>query len=122
MASSSSNTSHQRSSVSDADSPLDLPPSKKRKSYKLVFKPEWKCQYLMWPAGGQRDGVFDEMIYILCLDKMKAKATTASRHLDRKHPSSKSFSKDKIARLLKQFEHGRSKQQDLMRQATYGAK
>ena len=48
---------------------------------------------------------------------MKAKCSTASRHQERKHPHSKTFTEDKKARILKLFECNLSKQQTTMRHA-----
>ena len=88
----------------------------KRKS-KLVFKPEWKLRFLVCPAGKSREGEDDEMICVLCQERMKAKCSTATRHLERKHPSSKTFTDNKKARLVRHFENTTLKQQATMVQA-----
>ena len=66
------------------------PPRKKRKPSKLTFKEEWKVRYLMVPVQNS-----DEMVCIQCQEKMKAKSSTALRHVGRKHPTMASFSHEK---------------------------
>ena len=70
------------------------PPRKKRKPSNLTFKEEWKVRYLMVPVQNS-----DEMVCIQCQEKMKAKSSTASRHVGRKHPTMASFSHEKKKRL-----------------------
>ena len=87
------------------------PPSKrlrqpKDKPDKRTFHEEWKMKYLMWPSQhpGDEDVSVAEMICILCQERMKAKSSTAVRHLERKHVTAKSFPTDKKQRLVNQFE------------------
>ena len=42
----------------------------------------------------------DEMVCIQCQEKMKAKSSTASRHVGRKHPTMAFFSHEKKKRLV----------------------
>ena len=85
------------------------PPAAKRQKWeKRVFKDEWKMRYLMWSCKGSEDSedsVEDsEMICIQCQERLKAKSSTATRHLERKHPASKCFSWGKKQRLIQQFQ------------------
>ena len=63
-------------------------------------------KYLMWPSQqpGDAETTVTEMICILCQERMKAKSSTAVRHLERKHATAKSLPTDKKQRLVKQFE------------------
>ena len=86
---------------------------------KRTFKDEWKVKYMMWPVNSSpatEAGATDEteMICIHCQEKIKAKSSTAKRHLQRKHPSSLTFSVDKRERLVRQFEHMYSKQRSTL--------
>ena len=78
----------------------------------------------MWPAtadhptaraGAQDD---DEMVCMLCNEKMNAKCSTAARHQDRKHANSKTFTQGKRLRVIKLFESNWKKQQTTMMRAT----
>ena len=110
-------------SSADSDSvkspPLHCPVKRKRKVDKRTFKDEWKVKYMMWPVNSSpatEAGATDEteMICIHCQEKIKAKSSTAKRHLQRKHPSSLTFSVDKRERLVRQFEHMYSKQRSTL--------
>ena len=109
-----SSSSSSTSATSDSDCPAL---AKRRRVSKLTFKPEWKQRFLVWPAGEKRATEDDEMICVLCNERMKAKCSTANRHQVRKHPHSKTFSEDKKARFLKQFQSNLTKQQATMRHA-----
>jgi hypothetical protein len=74
----------------------------------------------MWPAedlSRVESGEDEEMICVICSERMKAKCSTANRHQERKHPRSKTFTEDKRVRILKQFESSFSRQQATMRRA-----
>ena len=46
----------------------------------LKFKPEWKQRFLLWPlCSSSRPGedMDDEMVCVLCNERMKAKCSTA---------------------------------------------
>ena len=62
----------------------------------------------MWPVesiGGSDTGDFvTEMICVQCQERLKAKSSTATRHIECKHHSSLSFSKERKQRLVKQFQ------------------
>ena len=92
----------------DSDERAALPPSKRRRDRpdKRTFHEEWKMKYLMWPnqQPGDAEATVTEMICILCQERMKAKSSTAVRHLERKHATAKSLPMDKKQRLVKQFE------------------
>ena len=70
----------------------------KKRSSKLRYKPEWKQRFMMAPVtvtvGSEVD---DEMMCLLCNERMKAKCSTAIRHIERKHPKSKDFSEETIS-------------------------
>lgn len=94
-------------------------PAKRRKKEKRIFREEWKVKYMMWPVKGPgkqvgADPEESEMICIHCQELMKAKSSTAKRHLQRKHPFSISFSTEKKERLVRQFERMYSKQKSTM--------
>ena len=55
----------------------------------------------------------DEMVCIQCQEKMKAKSSTASRHLGRKHPTMASFSHEKKKRLVHLYKSQIKNQQAL---------
>lgn len=88
------------------------PSRKKRKPSKLTFKEEWKVKYLMVPV---QNG--DEMVCIQCREKMKVKSSTASRHIDRKHPTMASFSHEKKKRLVHLYESRLKDQQAILQSA-----
>ena len=80
-------------------------PAKRPKKDKRVFKEEWKVKYLMWPVesiGGSDTGDFVTEICVQCQERLKAKSSTATRHLERKHHSSLSVSNERKQRLVKQ--------------------
>lgn len=71
----------------------------------------------MWPlreSEGTSSSCVSEMICIQCQEKLKTKSSTASRHIQRKHPSSLSYSKGKRERLVAHFENIYSKQKSTM--------
>ena len=88
----------------DSDERAALPPSKRRRDRpdKRIFHEEWKMKYLMWPSQqpGDAEATVTEMICILCQERMKAKSSTAVRHLERKHATAKSLPTDKNKDLL----------------------
>ena len=110
------------SNSGDSDSafkspPLHCPVKRKMKVEKRTSKSDWKVKYMMWPvkssseeAGTAKADETDMMMCIHCQEKMKAKSSTAKCHLERKHPSSLTFSMEKRERLIRQFEHMYSKQ------------
>ena len=91
------------------------PARKKRKQQKLCFK-EWKLRYLMLQASRLQssDSVTmscdEEMICIQCQERMKAKSSTATRHIERKHPTMAYFSQEKKIKLLRPESRLRSQQ------------
>ena len=94
--------------------------AKRRKWSKLTYKPEWKERFLMWPACSSShsgEDVDDEMVCVLCNERMKAKSSTANRHQERKHPKSKAFSEGKRSRILAHYESNILKQQATMKQS-----
>ena len=95
--------SEEPAAMDDSERPL---PKRPKYREKRTFNEEWKVKYLVWPNQhpGEAENEVSEMICILCQERMKAKSSTAVRHLERKHASSKSLSMDKKQRLVKQFE------------------
>ena len=119
--SSGSSTSTVPSETDDTDSSY---PSAKRRSCKksmtLKFKPEWKQRFLMWPAVSScssEDTVDNEMVCVLCNERMKAKCSTANHHQERKHPKSKVFSEGKRSWILALYESNLLRQQTTMTHA-----
>ena len=91
---------------------------KRRKTLALKYKPEWKQRFLMWPAcSSSRSGedADDEMICVLCNERMKDKCSTANCHQERKHPQSKTYSEGKRSRILAHYEASILKQQATMK-------
>ena len=88
---------------------------KRRKTSVLKFKPEWKQRFLLWPSSRPGEDIDDEMVCVLCNERMKAKCSTANRHQERKHPQSKTFSQSKRLRILAQYEKSCLKQQATMK-------
>ena len=91
---------------------------KRRKTLALKYKPELKQQFLMWSVCSfSRSGedADDEMICVLCNERMKAKCSTANRHQERKHPQSKTYSEGKCSRILAHYEASILKQQATMK-------
>lgn len=88
------------------------PPRKKRKASKLSFKEEWKVRYLMISIPNS-----EEMVCIQCEEKMKAKTSTASRHISHKHPTTSSFSQEKRKRLLNLYENQKKSQHAILQSA-----
>lgn len=95
------------------------PPCKKRKQSKLSYQRDWKWKYLMLPAPSSEGKLNDEMICVQCHQQMKAKSSTALRHISRRHPDmlSDSFSEGKKRRLLRVFEGTIKSQQSVMANA-----
>ena len=68
-------------------------------------------KYMMWPVkcsaqgstvtglGAGSQETVTEMMCIHCQEKMKARSGTAKRHLQRKHPSSLTFSTEKKRKI-----------------------
>ena len=115
----------QSSSESDADqgsqqfSRQPEPPRKRRRKQKLHFKEEWKLRYLMLPATTTQTSDSsakncEEMICVQCQETMKAKSSTATRHVERKHPTMATFSLEKKKKLLRLFESRLRGQQSTM--------
>ncbi len=98
---------------------LAITAKRQKRAEKRFFKDEWKVRYLMWPGKGMKDDSEDttDMICIQCQERLKAKSSTAARHLERKHPASKSFSFSKKQRLVKQFENMYAKQTSIITSA-----
>ena len=69
----------------------NCPPRKKRKQSKLSYQKDWKWKYLMLPASC-RGKLNDAMICVQCHQQMKAKSSTALRHISRRHPDTLSLS------------------------------
>lgn len=118
--SSGSSTSTLNSTADDSDSSCSTRVKRRcRKSSTLKFKPEWKQRFLMWPAASSCSSEHndDEMICVLCNERMKAKSSTANRHVERKHAQSKLFSEGKRSRILALYKSNLSRQQDTMRHA-----
>ena len=91
---------------------------KRRKTLALKYKPEWKQLFLMWPVySSSRSGedADDEMICVLCNERMKAKCSTANRYQEHKHPQSKMYSEGKRSRILAHYEASILKQQATMK-------
>ena len=91
---------------------------RRKKSSTLKYKPEWKQQFLTWPVSSSAhsgEDVDDEMVCVLCNERMKAKCSTAIRHQERKHPKTKAFSESKRSRILAHYESSFLKQQATMR-------
>lgn len=90
-----------------ANKPEPAAKKARRSKPRLMFREDWKLTYLMWPStstasvDGDDD---DEMICIQCQERMKAKSSTATRHLDRKHPKTSSVKQEQRLRLLRHFE------------------
>ena len=105
--------SEEPAGVDDSEHP---PPKRPKYREKRTFNEEWKIKYLMWPhqRPGETEEEVSEMICILCQERMKAKSSTAVRHLERKHATSKSLSIDKKQRLVKQFQCVLSRQRKSM--------
>lgn len=99
----------------------DTEPPKKRPRYERrarQFREDWKLQYLMWPLReSEGTGCVSEMICIQCQEKLKTKSSTASRHIQHKHPSSLSYSKGKKERLIAHFESMYGKQKATLNKA-----
>ena len=69
------------------------------KRQRCKFKEEWKETYLMWP--NESEGY---MTCILCSEKLTSfKASTITRHIERKHKRSLHFTPDKRQRLISTF-------------------
>ena len=119
--SSRSSTSTVPSEADDTD--ISCPSAKGRsckQSSTLKFKPEWKQQFLMWPAASSHsseDTVDDKMVGVLCNERIKAKCSIGNQHQERKHPKSKVFSEGKRLRILGFYESNLSRQQTTMRHA-----
>ena len=85
------------------------------KRQRCKFKEEWKETYLMWP--NESEGY---MTCILCSEKLTSfKASTITRHIERKHKQSRHFTPDKRQRLISTFQRGLLRQQQLLKKATY---
>ena len=59
---------------------------RRKKSYILRFKPEWKWRFLMWPAedvARVETGKDEDIICVICSKRMKANCSTANRHQER---------------------------------------
>ena len=104
---------------------LHCPVKRKKKVEKRIFKNEWKIKYMMWPVkslpegnveatGAVKPNETEMMMCIHCQEKMKAKSSTATRHLQHKHPASLNFSTEKRERLVRQFEHMYTKQKSAL--------
>ena len=94
-----------------------LPPCKKRKQSKLNYQRDWKLKYLMLPVPSCEGKLNDEMICVQCHHQMKAKSSTALRHISRRHPDMLTLSEGKKRRLLHLFEGTIQKQQAVMSSA-----
>ena len=71
----------------------------RRSTSKRKFKEEWKEAYLMWP--NESEGY---MTCILCSEKLTSfKASTITKHIERKHKQSRHFTPDKRQRLISTF-------------------
>ena len=94
------------------------PPCKKRKQSKLSYQKDWKWKYLMLPAPS-RDRKSNEGMIICaqCQQHMKAKSSTALRHIARRHPDTLSFPEGKKRRLVHVFEGTIRNQQAVMASA-----
>ena len=79
----------------------------------------------MWPVKSLPEGNVEatgavkpnetEMIMCIhCQEKMNAKSSTATRHLQRKHPATLNFSTEKRERLVRQCEHMYTKQKSAL--------
>lgn len=93
------------------------PAAKKARRSRLTFKEEWKLKYLMWPVANSSELSSDsdeEMVCIQCMDTMKAKSSTADRHVGRKHPRTSTIIQEQRLRLLRQFERSLKHQQSAM--------
>ena len=90
------------------------PPCKKRKQSKLRYQRDWKWKYLMLPAPSCEGKLNDEMVCVQCHQQMKAKSSTALRHIYRRHPDTLSLSEGKKRRLLHVFEGTIRNQQAVM--------
>ena len=78
-------------------------PSGRRIMRKERFK--WnRIKYFMWQNENQDKCDDVEVNCILCRERLKAKSSTAVRHLEPKHPSSKSLSTEKKQQIIKHFE------------------
>ena len=90
----------------------ELHPSKKQRlsMEKRQFKDDWKTKYLMWPIHNNDSN----MICIHCQEHLRTKSSTASRHIERKHPSSLSYTTEKRMRLIRQFESMYAKQRSTL--------
>ena len=75
----------------------------------------------MWPVDHQDSSheasKDNEMICMLCNEKMKAKCSTAARHQDRKYANSKTFTQGKRMCIIKVFESNQKRQQAIIRRA-----
>ena len=56
----------------------------------------------------------EEMLCVQCQERMKAKSSTAKRHVERKHPTMATFSQEKKRKLLKLCESSLRSQQSTM--------
>ena len=94
------------------------PPCKKGKQSKLIYQKDWEVKYLMLPAPSHNGNSNDDMMMCAqCQQHMKAKSSTALRHIARKYPGTLSFSEGKKRRLLHVFEGTIKNQQAVMASA-----
>ena len=77
---------------------------------KRQFKDDWKTKYLMWPIHNDDSN----MICIQCQEHLRTKSSTASRHIERKPPSSLSYTTEKRMRLIRQFKSMYAKQRSTL--------
>ena len=56
----------------------------------------------------------EEMLCIQCQERMKAKSSTATRYVERKHPTTAIFSQEKRRKLLRLFESRLRSQQSTL--------
>ena len=71
----------------------------------------------MLPVPSCEGKLNDEMICVQCHHQMKAKSSTALRHISRRHPDTLTLSEGKKRRLLHLFEGTIQKQQAVMSSA-----
>lgn len=100
----SSDTESDDDSLSSRSGQNFPPLRKKIKQSKLSYQKDWKSKYLMLPAPSRDGKSNDNMICAQCQQHLKAKSSTALRHITRRHPDTLSFSDGKKRRLLLVFE------------------
>ena len=71
-------------------------------------------KYLVLPTPSRNGKLNDDMICAQCQQHMKAKSSTALRHIARRHPDTLSFSEGKKRKLLYVFEGMIKNQQAVM--------